>query len=80
MNLSGSQGLVGTIGGGKDFAVDYITNTDPITMLSSRKYRLFYHSTIHRIAGTPVAKKAFERYSSAGLAAGLGFHHGHAAG
>jgi uncharacterized protein len=58
-----------------DFAVDYITNTDPINDAFLAKYRLFIQLNYPPYRWTPVAKKAFERYIERGTGGWIGFHH-----
>ncbi len=58
-----------------DFAVDYITNTDPINDAFLAKYRLFIQLNYPPYRWTPVAKKAFERYITRGTGGWIGFHH-----
>src|SRR6201996_4309549 len=58
-----------------DFAVDYISNTDPINDAFLAKYRLFIQLNYPPYRWTPVAKKAFERYIERGTGGWIGFHH-----
>ena len=58
-----------------DFAVDYITNTDPINDAFLAKYRLFIQLNYPPYRWTPVAKKAFQRYITRGTGGWIGFHH-----
>ena len=58
-----------------NFAVDYITNTDPINDAYLAKYRLFIQLNYPPYRWTPVAKEAFERYITRGTGGWIGFHH-----
>jgi type 1 glutamine amidotransferase len=58
-----------------NFAVDYITNTDPINDAFLAKYRLFIQLNYPPYRWTPVAKKAFQRYITHGTGGWIGFHH-----
>jgi type 1 glutamine amidotransferase len=58
-----------------DFAVDYISNTDPIDDAFLAKYRLFIQLNYAPYRWTPVAKKAFQRYITRGTGGWIGFHH-----
>ena len=58
-----------------NFAVDYITNTDPINDAFLAKYRLFIQLNYPPYRWTPVAKKAFIRYITRGSGGWVGFHH-----
>ena len=57
------------------FAVDYITNTDPINDAFLAKYKLFIQLNYPPYRWTPVAKKAFQRYITRGSGGWIGFHH-----
>jgi uncharacterized protein len=57
------------------FAVDFISNTDPINDAFLAKYRLFVQLNYPPYRWTPVAKKAFERYITEGIGGWVGFHH-----
>ena len=59
----------------KDFAVDYIANTDQIDDAFLAKYRLFIQLNYPPYRWTPVAKLAFQRYISRGTGCWGGFHH-----
>ena len=63
-----------------DFAVDYISNTDPINDAFLAKYRLFIQLNYPPYRWTPVAKQAFIRYITRGTGGWIGFHPRHAAG
>ena len=58
-----------------NFAVDYITNTDPISDAFLARYRLFIQLNYPPYRWTPVAKQAFERYITRGTGGWIGFHH-----
>jgi type 1 glutamine amidotransferase len=58
-----------------DFAIDYITNTDPINDAFLAKYKLFIQLNYPPYRWTPVAQKAFERYITRGTGGWIGFHH-----
>jgi type 1 glutamine amidotransferase len=58
-----------------NFAIDYITNTDPINDAFLAKYRLFIQLNYPPYRWTPVAQKAFERYIERGAGGWIGLHH-----
>jgi type 1 glutamine amidotransferase len=58
-----------------DFAVDYITTTDPINDAFLAKYRLFIQLNYPPYRWTPVAQQAFQRYIERGTGGWIGFHH-----
>ena len=58
-----------------DFAVDYITNTDPINDAFLARHKLFIQLNYPPYRWTPVAKLAFERYIARGTGGWIGFHH-----
>lgn len=58
-----------------NFAVDYISNTDPINDAFLAKYRLFIQLNFPPYRWSPVAKKAFIRYITRGKGGWMGFHH-----
>ena len=66
---------LGQLAAENNFAVDYITNTDPINDAFLAKYRLFIQLNYPPYRWTPVAKKAFERYIERGTGGWIGFHH-----
>ena len=58
-----------------DFAIDYISNTDPINDAFLARYRLFIQLNYPPYRWTPVAKQAFIRYITRGTGGWIGFHH-----
>ncbi len=58
-----------------NFAIDYISNTDPINDAFLAKYRLFIQLNYPPYRWTPVAKQAFIRYITRGTGGWMGFHH-----
>ncbi len=58
-----------------DFAVDYISSTDPIDEAFLAKYRLFIQLNYPPYRWTPTAQKAFEDYITNGKGGWIGFHH-----
>jgi type 1 glutamine amidotransferase len=58
-----------------NFAVDYISNTEPINDAFLAKYRLFIQLNYPPYRWTPVAKQAFIRYITRGKGGWVGFHH-----
>jgi len=58
-----------------NFAVDYISSTDPIDEAFLAKYRLFIQLNYPPYRWTPTAQKAFEDYITSGKGGWIGFHH-----
>ena len=58
-----------------NFAIDYISNTDPINDAFLARYRLFIQLNYPPYRWTPVAQQAFERYIARGTGGWIGFHH-----
>jgi uncharacterized protein len=58
-----------------NFAVDYISNTEPINDAFLAKYRLFIQLNYPPYRWTPVAKQSFIRYIMHGTGGWIGFHH-----
>ena len=55
-----------------DFAIDYITNTDPINDAFLAKYKLFIQLNYPPYRWTDVAKLAFQRYITRGTGGWVG--------
>jgi type 1 glutamine amidotransferase len=58
-----------------NFAVDYITDTEPINDAFLAKYKLFIQLNYPPYRWTPTAQKAFELYIARGTGGWIGFHH-----
>lgn len=59
----------------REFAVDYVENTDTIDETSLAKYRLFVQLDYPPYAWKKEAAAAFEKYIDEGRGGWLGFHH-----
>jgi type 1 glutamine amidotransferase len=58
-----------------NFAVDYISSTEPINDAFLAKYRLFIQLNYPPYRWTRVAKQSFTRYITRGMGGWIGFHH-----
>jgi uncharacterized protein len=58
-----------------NFAVDYISNTEPINDAFLAKYRLFIQLNYPPYRWTRMAKQSFIRYITRGKGGWIGFHH-----
>lgn len=59
----------------RNFAFDYVENTDTITEASLRRYQLFIQLDYPPYAWKPKAAAAFEKYIDEGRGGWIGFHH-----